>query len=109
VARPTTETDTPRCLLLRGTARLGFAVALDRRISCRAFYEVASPFPHELRARIDVCTFDWGGFTLADDNTRERLRQEIANHEYDLVFGDPLDSLGIEGVGSPEDTRKFWR
>jgi len=23
------------------------------------------------------------------------------------VFGHPLDSLGIEGVGSPEDTRKF--
>ena len=23
------------------------------------------------------------------------------------MFGDPLDSLGIEGVGSPEDTRNF--
>jgi hypothetical protein len=39
--------------------------------------------------------------------TRDRLRQEIAEKGYDLVLGDPLDSLGIDGVGSPEDTRKF--
>jgi hypothetical protein len=64
-------------------------------------------FEHELKARLDVHVFDWGGFSLADSAHRERLRQEIAVHEYDLVFGDPLDSLGIEGVGSPEDTRKF--
>lgn len=64
-------------------------------------------FPHELRARLGVYTFDWGGFTLADGVARERLRQNIALHEYDMIFGDPLDSLGVEGVGSPEDTRKF--
>ena len=64
-------------------------------------------FPHELRAPLDVCTFDWGGFSLADNIHRERLIREIAEKGYDLVFGDPLDSLGIEGVGSPEDTRKF--
>jgi len=66
-------------------------------------------FPHELKARVDVCTLDWGGFSLADNTMRNQLRQEIAEHEYDLVFGDPLDSLGIEGVGSPEDTRKFLK
>jgi hypothetical protein len=64
-------------------------------------------FEHKLKARLDVCTFDWGGFSLADDATRARLTAEIADKGYDLVFGDPLDSLGIEGVGSPEDTRKF--
>jgi AAA domain len=64
-------------------------------------------FPHELKARLDVCTFDWGGFSLADNTHRERLTSEIAEKGYDLVFGDPLDALGIEGVGSPEDTRKF--
>jgi hypothetical protein len=64
-------------------------------------------FPHDLKARLDVCTFDWGGFSLADEVHRERLIHEIADKGYDLVFGDPLDSLGIEGVGSPEDTRKF--
>ena len=64
-------------------------------------------FPHELQARLDVCTFDWGGFSLADAGHRERLTREIAEKGYELVFGDPLDALGIEGVGSPEDTRKF--
>jgi hypothetical protein len=64
-------------------------------------------FPHELKARIDVVTLDWGGFSLADDAHRAQLRDEIAAHGYDLVFGDPLDSLGIDGVGSPEDTRNF--
>jgi hypothetical protein len=64
-------------------------------------------FPHELKARLDVCTFDWGGFSLATDAHLERLIREIADRGYDLVFGDPLDSLGITGVGSPEDTRKF--
>lgn len=64
-------------------------------------------FPHELKARLDVCTFDWGGFSLANDAHRLRLTQEIADKGYELVFGDPLDALGIEGVGSPEDTRKF--
>ena len=55
-----------------------------------------------------MCTFDWGGFSLADERTARRgSTREIAEKEYDLVFGDPLDSLGIEGVGSPEDTRKF--
>jgi putative DNA primase/helicase len=64
-------------------------------------------FSHELKAHLDVCTFDWGGFSLADDAQRERLNRAITAKGYDLVFGDPLDSLGIDGVGSPEDTRKF--
>jgi hypothetical protein len=64
-------------------------------------------FPHELKANLDVVTIDWGGFSLADDALRKRLTAEIAEKKYDLVFGDPLDSLGIAGVGSPEDTRAF--
>jgi hypothetical protein len=62
-------------------------------------------FSHELKTRLGVCTIDWGGFSLADDQLREVLTREIAQKKYDLVFGDPLDSLGIAGVGSPEDTR----
>ncbi len=64
-------------------------------------------FPHELKARIGVCTVDWGGFNLRDSQLKQCLRADLAQHAYDLIFGDPLDSLGIEGVGSPEDTRKF--
>jgi hypothetical protein len=73
----------------------------------RKLEDKLASFPHELKVPVRVHTFDWGGFSLADSPARERLRQDIAEHEYDLVFGDPLDSLGIEGVGSPEDTRKF--
>lgn len=75
-----------------------FAAKLEERLKT---------FVHDLKARLDVCTVEWGGFTIADDEQRERLTKEIADKGYDLVFGDPLDSLGIEGVGSPEDTRKF--
>ena len=64
-------------------------------------------FPHPRRARLAVHVADWGGFNLADSTMRQRLLADLAEHEYDLVFGDPLDSLGIEGVGSPEDTRNF--
>ena len=31
----------------------------------------------------------------------------MEQHPQDLIFGDPLDSLGVEGVSSPEDTRRF--
>jgi AAA domain len=75
-----------------------FAAKLEARLAS---------FPHELKARLDVCVYDWGGFSLRAEEARERLTREIAEKGYDLVFGDPLDSLGIEGVGSPEDTRKF--
>jgi hypothetical protein len=64
-------------------------------------------FPHDLKGRFDVCVFDWGGFSLAQDIHRDRLTNEIVEKGYDLIFGDPLDSLGIEGVGSPQDTRDF--
>src|SRR5262249_2130836 len=64
-------------------------------------------FPHALKKRIGICTIDWGAFSLGDPTMRSRLQDDIEKWDYDLVFGDPLDSLGIEGVGSPEDTRKF--
>jgi AAA domain/Primase C terminal 1 (PriCT-1) len=64
-------------------------------------------FDHELEARLDVCVVDWGAFTLADNHRRAQLIDEIEWKGYDLVFGDPLDSMGIKGVGSPENTREF--
>ena len=35
----------------------------------------------------------------------ERLMREVPENEYDLIFGDPLDTMGIEGVGSPWRSR----
>jgi hypothetical protein len=60
-----------------------------------------------VRDRVHVQTFDWGGSNLGDTDTFNRLAGFLEDHPKDLIFGDPLDSLGIEGVGSPEDTRKF--
>jgi hypothetical protein len=62
---------------------------------------------HEVGGAVFVQTFNWGAFTLADDDYAERLRNFVRENEIDLVIGDPLDSLGIDGVGSPEDTRKL--
>ena len=60
-----------------------------------------------VRERIHVYTFDWGGFNLGDVAQLRHLLAFLEEHPKDLIFGDPLDSLGIEGVGSPEDTRRF--
>jgi hypothetical protein len=59
----------------------------------------------QVRDRIHVYCMDWGGFNLAA--MMNDLVAYIDEHEFDLVFGDPLDALGIDGVGSPEDTRRF--
>ncbi len=64
-------------------------------------------WPHEIAGAIFVQTFDWGAFTLADEGYANRLREFVTENEIDLVIGDPLGSLGVDGVGSPEDTRKF--
>jgi hypothetical protein len=66
-------------------------------------------WPHEIKGAIHVCTFNWGAITLKDSTHVQLLRDYIVAHEIDLVVGDPLDSLGLDGVGSPEDTREFMR
>lgn len=64
-------------------------------------------WPHEIEGAIFVHTLDWGGFDLRDDDKRRRLREHVERAEIDLVVGDPLDSCGLDGVGSPENTREF--
>jgi hypothetical protein len=61
----------------------------------------------ELAGAIHVVDFDWGAITLKDSGHVARLRDYLVEHEIDLAIGDPLDSLGLSGVGSPEDTREF--
>jgi hypothetical protein len=64
-------------------------------------------WPHPISGAIFVHILNWGALTLADDSQAERLREFIEANQIDLVIGDPLDSLGIEGVGSPQNTRDF--
>jgi len=48
----------------------------------------------------------WGSLMLSADSIL-RLRNFTEENRIDLIVGDPLDSLGVRGVGSPEDTREF--
>lgn len=60
-----------------------------------------------LAGRVFIQTWSWGGFSFREKETSDRARQFLDEHEVDVIIGDPLDSLGVEGVGSPEDVRKF--
>ena len=66
-------------------------------------------WPHDLAGKLHVATVDWGAVTLKNGIHAADLRDYVLEHEIDLVVGDPLDSLGLDGVGSPEDTREFMR
>ncbi len=104
--------------LVSGVDWLGFKVARPLRVLLVENEGPREPFraklatktkvwPHELAGELFVHTLDWGGFTLADGDARAQLRSYIESNEIDVVVGDPLDSLGVAGVGSPEDVRAF--
>lgn len=64
-------------------------------------------WPHAITGGIYVYDEDWGQARLNESAFVERLNQFVAEYEIDLVIGDPLDTFGMEGVGSPEDTRNM--
>jgi hypothetical protein len=64
-------------------------------------------WPHEITGQLIIHTLTWAAFTLADDELAARLRSFIETEQIDIVIGDPLDTLGLAGVGSPQDTRDF--
>jgi hypothetical protein len=67
-------------------------------------------FPHSIReagGSVHIQTFNWGTFSFADRSIHDRLRSELDEKQIDLVIGDPLASLGLEGVGSPKETLDF--
>lgn len=67
-------------------------------------------FPHdfdELGGYLGIQTWRWGGFNFADDDAFTKAAVEFDEKAIDLVVGDPLNMLGVEGVGSPADTRVF--
>lgn len=56
---------------------------------------------------LGVQVWRWGGFSFADPAAYARVAAELDDLQIDLVIGDPLAMLGMEGVGSPADTRDF--
>lgn len=64
---------------------------------------------HDLQGQIHVQTGAWGWFSFAEPEHHSQIRSYLDEHRIDLVIGDPIGTLGMEGVGSPEDTRTFVR
>jgi hypothetical protein len=62
-------------------------------------------WPHPIKGGIYIYDQDWGQARLNEEAFVDRLNGFVAEHEIDLVVGDPLDTFGMDGVGSPEDTR----
>lgn len=67
----------------------------------------AESWPHELVAEIHVQTLRWGWFSFADQGLTEMMASYLDGNGIELVVGDPLSSLGLDGVGSPAETRAF--
>lgn len=58
---------------------------------------------------LGVQVWRWGSFSFADDDAFAKAQLELDTAGIDLLIGDPLNMLGVEGVGSPSDTRDFIR
>ena len=69
----------------------------------------AERWGHPIEGGVHVHTWRWGSLDLADPGVLAALRGYLDRESIDLVVGDPLNTLGVQGVGSPEDTRGFVR
>jgi putative DNA primase/helicase len=96
-----------------GVDWLGFAVPRPLRVLLIENEGPREPFrtklelkkklwPHPISGEIHGTTVDWGAVTLKNTVHAQALRDYVVDYEIDLVVGDPLDSLGLDGVGSPE-------
>jgi hypothetical protein len=56
-----------------------------------------------------IATGGWGHFMLRYADSAPELRAFIKDKGIDLVILDPLNTFGVEGVGSPWDTEQFRR
>jgi len=102
--------------LASGVDWLGFEVSRPLRI---LFIENEGPmepfrrklerrraaWPHEIEGAIYIYAQDWGLARLSEVAFIERLNGFCAENGIDLIVGDPLDSLGMDGEGSPSETR----
>jgi len=60
---------------------------------------------HEIEGAMYVYDETWGHARLDTPEFVSRLNEFCADKEIDLLIGDPLDSLGMEGEGTPSETR----
>jgi hypothetical protein len=62
-----------------------------------------------LEGHIHVLEEPWALFTFAADAHRDALRDLIEEHGFDVVAAGPVQRLGIEGGGTPEEVGAFIR
>ena len=60
---------------------------------------------HDLGDRLHVNVANWASFRLDTADDAQRLNEECERLQIELVLADPLDSLGMEGEGSPSEVR----
>jgi 5S rRNA maturation endonuclease (ribonuclease M5) len=105
--------------LAAGTAWLGLDVPSRRRV---LWIENEGPrglFREKLAAKLaawggptldgnlSVAEDPWGQFTFANELHRRRLAQTIEEGEIDVLIVGPVQTLGVEGTGTPADVRDF--
>jgi hypothetical protein len=49
----------------------------------------------------------WARFTFACDTHRQQLANHVTDHTIDIVVANPLQELGTEGGGTPDDVSAF--
>jgi AAA domain len=64
-------------------------------------------WPHQLADRLHIFTGNWAAARLDDKALVARLNAACDELGIELVIGDPLDSLGMQGEGSPSETRRM--
>jgi hypothetical protein len=105
--------------LASGLPWLGFAVGRPLRILIIENEGPQEPFRqklelkrtgwgHEIAGEIFIYTERWGGLILGPESV-PRLRAFVQEQRIDIIVGDPLDTLGLRGVGNPEETREFLK
>jgi hypothetical protein len=62
-------------------------------------------WPHEVAGEIYIHDQNWGHARLDLPEFVSRLNVFCGEHKVDLIIGDPLDSLGMDGEGAPSETR----
>ena len=69
----------------------------------------AERWGHPVEGGVHVHTWRWGSLDLTDPGALAAIRGYLDGESIDVIVADPLNTLGVQGVGSPEDTRAFVR
>jgi hypothetical protein len=69
--------------------------------------KIASWEGDDFADHVTILTNKWGDWSLREERDREYIKGYCKTHAIDLVIGDTLGTLGVDGNGSPAETRAF--